>query len=359
MVTLLAIETSCDETAVSILNSDREILGNALWSQIEIHTKFKGVMPEMASRAHIDRIDDLTEAALSESGIKIEELDAIAVTGGPGLMGCLLVGIGFAKTLAAIYKKKFLAINHLEGHILTARFCDSSLKFPFLTLLISGGHCQIILAKAVGVYIKIGGTIDDSLGEAFDKVARILGLDYPGGPQIEEYAKKGDALKYNLPKPICNQDNCNFSFSGLKTAVKLLVEKVKKENKLNILTKENIADISASFQYTVLEILKNRLSKAFIIYKNMLDNNIENNKLIICGGVAANKYINKYLAEFANNNNFIYKVPPLKLCTDNAIMIGWAAIEKFNIGVVDDLDFDPKSRWGLDELLYNKEYNIK
>lgn len=332
---ILGIESSCDETAASIVNDNKEILSNVIISQIDEHQKFGGVVPEIASRAHLSHVQTVVDKALKDADLSLNDLDAIAVTAGPGLIGGLLVGIMFAKGLSFAINKPLLAINHLEGHALTARLTNE-IEFPYLMLLVSGGHCQILIVENVGVYHKLGGTLDDAVGESFDKVAKMLGLDYPGGPIIEKLALTGNPNKYDFPKPMKGREGCDFSFSGLKTAVRLIIEKTE-------LTPENIADICASFQRTIAEILLDRLNNALKISKK---SHPKIKQLIIAGGVAANQYLLKEIQSSIEKHNIETIAPPIKLCTDNAAMISWAGIERFRLGVKDEV-IVPKSRWPL------------
>ena len=343
---VLGIETSCDETAVAIVDDHKNILAHSLNSQIKIHQEFGGVVPEVAARGHIEVLDDLIEDALRQANLKLSDIAAFAATSGPGLIGGVIVGMMAAKTLASIHKKPFLAINHLEAHVLTPRL-SSDVVCPFLTLLISGGHCQILLAKEIGQYEKIGQSIDDALGEAFDKVAQMLGLQYPGGPEVEKYALKGDENRFKLTRPLIDSKNhdhlYDFSFSGLKTHVRREIEKLVGEEFSHLTTpqklkEQDVYDMCASFQRVVVEIVLNRLNN--VLHKYPIEN------LVISGGVAANRYIFDNLkAKLPQNLNII--TPPIALCTDNGVMIAWAGIEKLKRGEIDDLDFKPRARWEL------------
>ena len=333
---ILGIETSCDETAASIVTDKKEILSNVIISQITEHQKFGGVVPEIASRAHLNYLQEVIEKALKDADTKLADLDAIAVTSGPGLIGGLLVGIMFAKGLSFASNKPLLAINHLEGHALTARLTNE-VQFPYLMLLVSGGHCQILVVKQVGVYHKLGGTLDDAVGESFDKVAKMLGLDYPGGPIIEKLALQGNPLSYNFPQSMKGREGCDFSFSGLKTAVRLVIEKTE-------LNSQNISDICASFQKTVANILLDRLHNAIKIAQIM---HPELKQLVIAGGVAANQYLYDQIRSNMLEYNLETIAPPIKLCTDNAAMIAWAGVERFRLGIR-DVCLIPRSRWSLD-----------
>jgi len=345
---ILGIETSCDETAVAIVDDAKNILSHVLRSQIDLHKKYGGVVPELAARSHSEILDELILLALKEANLKFEEIDAFAATSGPGLIGGVIVGMMAAKTLASIYQKPFLAINHLEGHALTARL-TGEIEFPYLLLLISGGHCQILFANGVSNYEKIGETIDDALGEAFDKVAQMLDLPYPGGPSVEKMAKTGDEKRFKFSRPLIGDKNhlFNFSFSGLKTSVRREIENLCNEEFSHFTTPKKVnekdkADICASFQRVVCEILINRLENV-LAHKKF-------SKLVIAGGVAANQYIFSALQNFAKKNKIEIIAPPIKFCTDNAAMIAWSGVEKLRHGKIDELNFKPRARWELDEL---------
>lgn len=346
---ILGIETSCDETAVAIIDEKRNILANVVNSQIKIHEKYGGVVPEVAARGHVEMLDDLILLALKEANLKFEDIDGFAATCGPGLIGGVIIGMMAAKVLAAIYQKPFLAVNHLEGHALTARLTNN-VDFGYLLLLISGGHCQILNVKDFSSYQKIGGTIDDALGEAFDKVAQMLGLPYPGGPQIEQMALKGDENRFKFARPLIDAKNkehlFNFSFSGLKTAVRRQIEQLIGEDFSHLTSPQKISDkdkedICASFQNIVVQIITNRLENILNEGKFLGD------KLVIAGGVAANKYIFNALEKWAQNKNLQVIAPPMKFCTDNAAMIAWVGVEKMLNGLQDNLNFKPKARWEL------------
>ncbi|MBN8827181.1 MAG: tRNA (adenosine(37)-N6)-threonylcarbamoyltransferase complex transferase subunit TsaD [Sphingobacteriia bacterium] len=334
---ILGIETSCDETSIAIVDNNKNILSHKILSQIEEHTPFGGVVPEIAARAHINYLPNLIKEALSEAQIDISKIDGIAVTSGPGLIGGLLVGLMTAKGIAASLNKPLIAVNHLEGHALTIRLTDK-IEFPYLLLLVSGGHCQILIVHGVGSYTKLGSTIDDAVGEAYDKVAKMLQLGYPGGPAVEKAALKGNKHAYVFPKSMVGRDNCDFSFSGLKTAVKRTLDKI------DNLNEQIIVDLCASFQFTVGEILKDRISNAIKLVKQ---NNIIIENLVIAGGVAANKYIISCLKEITDSNNLTIKSPPIKLCTDNGAMIAWVGVERMSLGFTNDLVTEPKATWPL------------
>ena len=333
MKTILAIETSCDETAVAIVNSNKQVIIQEIISQAEHKTR-GGVIPELASRAHMNHLDSLVKNAIEKSKLNFCDLYAIAATSGPGLIGGLIVGTMMGKAIAHAANKPFIAVNHLEAHALVIRLLHE-VEFPFLVLLISGGHCQFLIAQDVGKYIKLGETLDDSLGEAFDKVAKSLGLSYPGGPIIERLAKKGDGKRFKLPRAMIKRAGCDFSFSGIKTAVKNLVQKLE-------VNEQDICDICASFQECVSDILLDRVKNAIQMAEQL---NIKINDFVITGGVAANNFLREKLKKHTNLNIFF---PPNNLCTDNAIMIGWTGIERLQRNYIDSLNFAPRSRWELD-----------
>ena len=339
---ILGIESSCDETAASIITENDAgsviILSNIVSSQVDVHKEFGGIVPELAARSHIEKIDLITKKAISESGMKMEDIDAVAATAGPGLIVCLSVGLSFGKTLAASLNKPFIAVNHLEGHALSPKL-DMKIEYPYLLLLISGGHTQFLNVQGLGKYKRLGTTIDDALGEAFDKTAKLIDIEFPGGPQIEVYAEKGDPNKYKLPKPIMHKGGCNLSFAGLKTAVLQVSKKIK--------TKQEKYDLAASFQRTVEEILYKKSKVAIREFKNI--NKENGNTFVIAGGVAANKKIRKILLDLCQEKNFKAIFPPINLCGDNAAMIAMVGLEKFKIKKFDNLDHPAKPRWPLDE----------
>ena len=345
---VLGIETSCDETAAAIVTEDKQILANVILSQQE-HEEFGGVVPEVAARAHLDYIDTIIEKALSDANLTLEDIDAISVTSGPGLIGGVLVGVVTAKAIASVTNKPIIPINHLAGHALVARVSDS-IEFPYLLLLVSGGHCQLLIAESANDYKLLGSTLDDALGECFDKSAKLLGLGYPGGPKVEKMAKNctnpEEAIKkYLLPKPMVGKDNCDFSFSGMKTAVKRIIDTLPTEVPL-----KDAQDICYSFQYHVEKVLADRLKRAVKQYKE-LHPNLKNPTLVVSGGVAANKFLRASIEEIAKNNNLSFSAPPLKLCTDNGVMIAWAGMEKLINGddIEEDINFPVYPRWPLDK----------
>ena len=341
-VIVLGIETSCDETAVAIINSNNQVLSNKLYSQIDLHKKFGGVVPEIAARSHVEFLPHLIEEAIDDAKITLENIDAIATTGGPGLIGGVIVGVMYGKTLASCMNKKFIAINHLEGHALVPKMTEN-IEYPYLLLLVSGGHCQIVMIEELGKYSIIGKTIDDAAGEAFDKVAKLLNLGYPGGPIVEKYAKKGNEKAFEFPKPLLKNGEHNFSFSGLKTAVRNQI------NKLEAISEQHKADICASFQYTVSEIINYKILQALNLFSAKFP---DSKNVVISGGVAANLYLRQKLSENIKNLGYKLFYPPIDLCTDNAVMIAYAGMERLKNGYYSNLDFEPKSRWNLDEIIY-------
>ena len=342
-ITFLGIETSCDETAAAVIRENDEgtadILSNIVSSQIEEHKKFGGVVPELAARAHLENIEYIIDTALKQSGTTINEIDGVAATAGPGLIVCLTVGLNIGKSIAAFSNKPLIGVNHLEGHALSPGL-NEKIKFPYLLLLISGGHSQYLIVKDINEYEQLGTTIDDALGEAFDKTAKMLDLGYPGGPNVEKFSKEGDENFYKLPEPIINKAGCNLSFAGLKTAVLRESKKINGDVKL----KYNLA---ASFQKTINKILYKKTKIAVEMFKEKTKK--ENFQLIVAGGVAANKTIRENLTQLSNEMNFEIIYPDLKFCGDNASMIAWAGIQRFKKDLIDDLNITAKSRWPLDK----------
>ena len=340
-LTFLGIETSCDETAAAVIKEKSdgtgEILSNIVSSQIDEHKEFGGVVPELAARAHVEKIELIVKKAIKESNLDINNLDGIAATAGPGLIVCLTVGLNIGKAIAGSLNKPFVAVNHLEGHALSPKI-NKKIKFPYLLLLISGGHTQFLEVKGVNNYKRLGTTIDDALGEAFDKTAKLLGIEFPGGPKIEEWAKKGDKNFFKLPKPILKKGGCNMSFAGLKTAVLRISKKLKNE-------KEKY-HLAASFQKTINDILYEKTKIAIEEFLN--DKKNKTNTLVIAGGVASNLSIRDNLVKLAKEKNFVSVFPPVNLCSDNAVMIAWAGIERYKINLVNNLEFPSKARWPLD-----------
>ncbi len=339
---ILGIETSCDETAASIITENDEgnpvVLSNIISSQVEVHKDFGGVVPELAARSHVEKIDWIVQKAFDDCGKKIEEIDAVASTAGPGLIVCLSVGLSFGKAFAASIDKPFIAVNHLEGHALSPKL-NSNLNYPYLLLLISGGHSQFLNVQGLGKYKRLGTTIDDALGEAFDKTAKLLGIEFPGGPKIEIFAEKGDPNKYDLPKPIFNKGGCNLSFAGLKTAVLRITK--------NIKTDQEKFDLAASFQRTIEEILYKKTKIAFKEFE--IQTKPTKKSFVIAGGVAANKNIRNMLKNLCEKENYQSIFPPIELCGDNAAMIAMVGLEKFKLKQFSRLDHPARPRWPLDE----------
>lgn len=333
---VLGIETSCDETAAAIVSSDRRIVSNVVRSQVEEHVAYGGVVPEIASRAHIAHLEGVIARALDDAGMRLTEVDAIAATAGPGLIGGVIVGVMTAKAMALAAGKPFVAVNHLEGHALTARLTDD-VAFPYLLLLVSGGHCQFLHVRGVGDYRKLGGTMDDALGEAFDKTAKLLEMGFPGGPAVEKLAVAGNAEAHRFTMPLAGREGCDFSFSGLKTSVRMAAGKLKDADALDMQAK---ADICASFQKVAADSVVERTRNALVMQPA--------ETLVVAGGVAANQYLRARLEVVVAEYGIRLVCPPPKLCTDNAAMIAWAGIERLNAGFKDGLDFEPRARWPLD-----------
>ncbi len=341
---VLGIETSCDETAAAVVTAEREILADEVLSQIEDHRPFGGIVPEVAARAHLELIDGLVDRALNKANVGFADLDAIAATGGPGLIGGVLVGVMTAKAMAAVRGVPFIAVNHLEAHALTARLTDG-LDFPYLLLLVSGGHCQLLIVEGVGEYKRLGTTIDDALGEAFDKTAKMLGLGFPGGPEVEKAAKSGDRERFQLPRPLKGRPGADFSFSGLKTKVRQTIEALP-EGKLK---RRDVADLCASFQAAVEDVLCDRTVNAMEAFRAVHSRPPAlSPTLVVAGGVAANQAVRRRLESLAQEKGFQFVAPPANLCTDNGAMVAWAGIERLGLGLTDDFDFQARPRWPLD-----------
>lgn len=328
---VLGIESSCDETAVALVRTDRTIVAQRIASQEKEHAPYGGVVPEIAARAHAERLAPMLTDVMDDAGLELADVDAIAATAGPGLIGGVMVGLVSAKALAMASDKPLMAINHLEGHALSPRLADAELEFPYLLLLVSGGHCQILSVEGVGRYRRLATTIDDALGEAFDKTAKILGLGYPGGPAVEKLAKDGDPKAVPLPRPLKGSAEPHFSFAGLKSAVLRAVES----------GEHSPADVAASFQLAAVECLIDRLEKAIGETGAMPS-------LVVAGGVAANMTIRAALEELASKHEMRFVAPPLSLCTDNAAMIAWAGCERLPLEQSDPLDYKARPRWPLD-----------
>ncbi len=338
---VLGIETTCDETAASVVESSRdgegEILSNEILSQIAEHAAYGGVVPEIAARAHVEVVDRLVARALGRAGCTLAQLDGIAAAAGPGLIGGVIVGLTTAKALALVTRKPLIAVNHLEAHALSARLTDG-IGFPYLLLLVSGGHTQLVAVRGVGDYVRLGTTIDDAIGEAFDKTAKMLGLPYPGGPRVEKEAERGDPERFALPRPMSGRGTADFSLSGLKTAVRIEAERIAP------LTQTDIADLCASFQSAVVDIVVDRTRVAPRLFRDIAG---EPTALVAAGGVAANQAVRRALQRLAAEAGLKLAVPPPALCTDNGAMIAWAGIERLRRGLVDGLDAQPRARWPL------------
>jgi N6-L-threonylcarbamoyladenine synthase len=335
---VLGLEASCDETAAALLAPDGTILAEAVRSQLEEHARFGGVVPEIAARAHLAHLPALTEQVLRQAGVAPEALGGIAATSGPGLIGGLIVGASFGKGMAIAHRLPFVAVNHLEGHALTAclpGLVPGGVAFPYLLLLLSGGHCQCVAVEGLGRYRRLGTTLDDAVGEAFDKSAKLLGLPWPGGPALEALARTGDDRRFPLPRPMYGRPGCDFSFSGLKTAVAQLVPKLQSQ--------QDRADLAAGFQRVVAAVLADRARHALDMLPGA-------NALVVAGGVAANQGIRAALDAVARQRGLPLIAPPIRLCTDNAVMIAWAGLERLRAGLTDPLDHAPRPRWPLAEL---------
>ena len=337
---VLGIETSCDETCAAVVRGDRAVLANQVRGQHEDHRAYGGVVPEIAARAHVDCLDGLIAAALAEAGIGFGELDGVAATAGPGLIGGVMVGLMTAKAIAAVHRLPLLAVNHLEGHALTVRL-TGEVRFPYLLLLVSGGHCQLLIVEGVARYVRLGTTLDDAVGEAFDKIARLLGLGYPGGPAVESAAAAGDSDRFALPRPLKGRPGCDFSFSGLKTAVRHAVAALPPGS----LSERDTTDLCASFQAAVGDVLADRTANAAAAFRERCPGG---ETLVIAGGVAANGALRARLAQVATDQGLTLIAPPPELCTDNAAMIAWTGIERLRLGLTDSLDASPRARWPLD-----------
>ena len=342
-ITFLGIETSCDETAAAIIRENEkgtaDILSNVVSSQIKEHKEFGGVVPELAARAHLENIEFIIGKALKDSEISLKEIDGVAATAGPGLIVCLTVGLNIGKSIAAFSNKPFVGVNHLEGHALSPGL-ENKIKFPYLLLLISGGHSQYLIVRDVNNYEQLGTTIDDALGEAFDKTAKMLDLGYPGGPEVEKFSKLGNENYFKLPEPIINKAGCNLSFAGLKTAVLRQSKKINDDKKLKY-------SLAASFQKTINKILFKKTKIAIETFKKKT--RVENVQLVVAGGVAANKSIRENLSRLAKEMNCKTIYPDLKFCGDNAAMIAWAGIQRFKKNLTNNIEISARSRWPLDK----------
>ncbi len=342
---VLGLETSCDETAAALLAPDGRILAETVLSQTA-HAAFGGVVPEIAARAHLSHLPDLVAQVMGQAGIGFDALAGIGASAGPGLIGGLIVGSGFAKGVALARGIPFVAVNHLEAHALTPRLpglLPQAVEFPYLLLLMSGGHCQCVAVEGVGQHRRLGGTIDDAVGEAFDKVGKLLGLGWPGGPAVERLAAEGNPKAHALPRPLLGRAGCDFSFSGLKTAVAHLVASFPP----GALPRQTAADIAASFQAAVADVVANRARHAIEMFRAL---HPAGKLLVVAGGVAANATLRAALQSVADANGLIFAAPPLRLCTDNAVMVAWTVLERLRLGLVDGLDHAPRPRWPLEEV---------
>jgi N6-L-threonylcarbamoyladenine synthase len=345
---VLGIETTCDETAASVVERTDDgqggfrgrILSNVVLSQIGEHAEFGGVVPEIAARAHVEALDRIIAKAMGEAKASFGALDGIAAAAGPGLIGGVIVGLTTAKAIALAHDKPLIAVNHLEAHALTARLTDG-VEFPYCLFLASGGHTQILAVRGVGDYVRLGGTVDDAIGEAFDKTAKLLGLGYPGGPLVEKEAERGDPERFALPRPMNGRRDADFSLSGLKTALRIEAEKIAP------LCDQDVADLCASFQQAVVDVVKDRLRNGLRMFRLRVD---APKALVCAGGVAANQAIRKILHKVAFEVGTNLVAPPPALCTDNGAMIAWAGAERLALGLTDGLDVAPRARWPLEQV---------
>jgi len=341
---ILGIETTCDETAAALVERTADgrgrILSNVVLSQVSEHAEFGGVVPEIAARAHVEALDHIIAAAMAQAQFAFNSLDGVAAAAGPGLIGGLIVGLTTAKAIALVHDKPLIAVNHLEAHALTARLTDAT-PFPYCLFLASGGHTQILGVRGVGDYLRLGGTLDDAIGEAFDKTAKLLGLGYPGGPLVEKEAASGDPKRFSLPRPMKGRHDADFSLSGLKTALRLEAEKIAP------LSDQDVADLCASFQQAVVDVVMDRLRAGLRMFRDRVGTP---NALVCAGGVAANQAIRKVLHRLAFEAGTLLVAPPPALCTDNGAMIAWAGAERLALGLTDTLDAAPRARWPLDQL---------
>ena len=341
---ILGIETTCDETAAAVVErastGEGRILSNVVLSQVSEHAAYGGVVPEIAARAHVEALDHIIVNAMAEAGCSFNAIDGIAAAAGPGLIGGVIVGLTTAKAIALVSEKPLIAVNHLEAHALTARLTDS-VAFPYCLFLASGGHTQIVAVRGVGNYVRLGTTVDDAIGEAFDKTAKLLGLGYPGGPLVENEARSGNPARFALPRPMLGKPNADFSLSGLKTALRLEAEKIAP------ISDQDVRDLCASFQQAVVDVVADRLRAGLQLFREHCGNPTA---LVAAGGVAANGAIRKVLHRLSFEGGTLLVVPPAALCTDNGAMIAWAGAERLALGLTDPLDFAPRARWPLEEI---------
>ncbi|WP_149538627.1 tRNA (adenosine(37)-N6)-threonylcarbamoyltransferase complex transferase subunit TsaD [Siccirubricoccus phaeus] len=338
---VLGLESSCDETAAAVLRADGTILAEAVLSQLREHAPFGGVVPEIAARAHLEHLPGLIARVMAEAGLGYAELAGVAATSGPGLIGGLIVGASLGKGIALAHRLPFVAVNHLEAHALTATLpglVPGGTRFPYLLLLISGGHCQCVAVEGVGRYRRLGTTLDDAVGEAFDKAAKLLGLPWPGGPALERLAARGDAARFPLPRPLLGRAGCDFSFSGLKTAVANALARLPGSP-----SEQDKADLAAGFQAAAAAVLADRAGHALAMLPGAT-------ALVVAGGVAANAAVRGALEAKAAKHGLPLVAPPVRLCTDNAVMVAWAGVERLRRGLVDALGHAPRPRWPLEEL---------
>ncbi len=346
-LTILGIESSCDDTAAAVVRQRAgnlaSVLSSVVFDQNELHAAFGGVVPEIAARAHVEKLDIVVEQALSKAGVILNDLDAIAVTAGPGLIGGVLAGVMCAKGLAAATGLPLIGVNHLAGHALTPRLTDN-IEFPYLVLLVSGGHCQFLTAAGPDQFTRLGGTIDDAPGEAFDKIARLLELGQPGGPRVEAQATTGDPTRFKFPRPLLNREGCDFSFSGLKTAVRRTIDTLRAEK--SGVTQQDRADICASFQAAVTDVMVEKSRRALAMFSKA--HTPQSRHFAVAGGVAANASIRAALKNLCASSEFNLVAPPLEFCTDNGAMIAWAGLEMFRTGHRDSMALAARARWPLD-----------
>ncbi|HEY5299419.1 MAG TPA: tRNA (adenosine(37)-N6)-threonylcarbamoyltransferase complex transferase subunit TsaD [Acetobacteraceae bacterium] len=342
---VLGIESSCDDTAAAVLDEDGRVLAESIASQEGAHAPFGGVVPEIAARAHLALLPDMVGAVMARAGVTFAALGGVAGTAGPGLIGGLIVGTGIAKGIALAAGIPYVGVNHLEAHALTARLpglIDGGAPFPYLLLLVSGGHCQAVAVEGVGRHVRLGGTVDDAPGEAFDKVAKLLGLGWPGGPALERLAAEGDPRRHAFPRPMLGRPGCDFSFSGLKTAV----AREAARHGVGALPRQEAADLAAGFQRAVADVLADRAANAMALFAERFPD--APRLFVVAGGVAANRAIGAALAHAAAAHGFRLAVPPPRLCTDNAVMVAWAGIERLRLGLADTMELEPRPRWPLD-----------
>jgi N6-L-threonylcarbamoyladenine synthase len=341
---ILGIETTCDETAAALVERTADgrgrIMSNIVLSQVAEHAEFGGVVPEIAARAHVEALDRIIAKAMADAEVSYAALDGVAAAAGPGLIGGVIVGLTTAKAIALVNGKPLIAVNHLEAHALTARLTDAT-PFPYCLFLASGGHTQILAVRGVGDYVRLGGTVDDAIGEAFDKTAKLLGLGYPGGPLVEKEALSGDAARFSLPRPMSGRRDADFSLSGLKTALRLEAEKIAP------LSDQDVADLCASFQQAVVDVVLDRLRLGLRMFRDQIG---PPTALVCAGGVAANQAVRKALHRVAFEVGTQLVAPPPALCTDNGAMIAWAGAERLALGLTDRLDTAPRARWPLQEV---------